>query len=182
MQTEKQLIKQCLKNDKKAQKKLFDSYAPILLGVCMRYTRDRSEAEDVLQEVFIKIFKSLGQFEDKGSFEGWMKRITVNTAITQYKKNLKHAYQDDINEVKESNIKNNSYKEAEFTHNELLDVIRSLPTGYKMVFNLFAIEGYKHKEIAEMMNIDISTSKSQYSRARKLLQQKLIDLKKIRGS
>lgn len=182
MQTEKQLIQGCLNNDKKAQKKLFDSYSHILLGVCMRYTKDRSEAEDVLQEVFIKIYKSLGQFEDKGSFEGWMKRIAVNTAITIYKKNLKHAYQDDINDIRETNIVNNSYTEAEFTHNELLDVIRALPAGYQIVFNLFAIEGYKHKEIAEMLNIDISTSKSQYSRARKLIQQKLIELNKIRGS
>ncbi len=82
MQTEKQLIQGCLNKDKKAQKKLFDSYSPILLGVCMRYTKNRSEAEDVLQEVFIKIYKSLGKFENKGSFEGWMKRIAVNTAIT----------------------------------------------------------------------------------------------------
>ena len=182
MQTEIQLIEQCLQNNKKAQKKLFDSFAPVLLGVCMRYTKDRSEAEDVLQEVFIKIYKSLGQFEDKGSFEGWMKRITVNTAITHYRKNLKHAYQEDITEIRELNISNNSYREAEFTHDELLGVIRALPPGYKMVFNLFAVEGYKHKEIAEMMNIDISTSKSQYSRARKLIQQKLEELGKIRGS
>ncbi len=179
MQTEKQLIEQCLKNDRKAQQNLFDRFAPILLAVCIRYTKDRAEAEDVLQEVFVKIFKRLKQFEDKGSFEGWLKRITVNTAITYYRKNLKHAYHDDVSEIKGPNIINNKYKEAEFTHNELLDVIRTLPGGYKMVFNMFAIEGYKHKEIAEKLSIDISTSKSQYYRARKLIQQKLIELQKI---
>ena len=179
MHTEKQLIEECLKNNKKAQKNLFDRFAPILLGVCIRYTKDRAEAEDVLQEVFVKIFKSLKQFEDKGSFEGWLKRITVNTAITYYRKNLKHAFHDDVSEIKETIIVNNQHKDVEFTHNELLNVINTLPDGYKIVFNMFAVEGYKHKEIAEKLDIDISTSKSQYSRARKLIQQKLNELQKI---
>lgn len=148
-------------------------YAPVLLGLCCRYTRDRSEAEDVLQEAFIKIFNKLGQFAGKGSFEGWLKRIVVNTAITHYRQNLKHAYQEDISEIKESRIPGENFKEAEFTQEELMGVIKSLPQGYGIVFNLYAIEGYKHREIAEMLNIDISTSKSQFSRARKIVQQKL---------
>ena len=148
-------------------------YAPVLLGLCCRYTRDRSEAEDVLQEAFIKIFNNLGQFAGKGSFEGWLKRIVVNTAITHYRQNLKHAYQEDISEIKESRISGENFKEAEFTKEELMNVIKSLPQGYRMVFNLYAIEGYKHREIGKMLNIDISTSKSQFSRARKIVQQKL---------
>jgi len=177
MHTDRQLINQCLKHERKAQKKLFDKFAPILLGVCIRYTKDRSEAEDVLQEVFVKIFKSLNQFEDKGSFEGWLKRIAVNTAITNYRQNKKHSFHDDITEVNETRIENTSDNDVEFTHEELLNVILELPDGYKMIFNLYAIEGYKHREIAEMLSIDVNTSKSQYSRARKLIQRKLEKLK-----
>lgn len=173
MQIDNKLINACIKNERKAQKKLYDMYAPVLLGLCCRYTQDRSEAEDVLQEAFIKIYKNLDQFADKGSFEGWLKRIVVNTAITHYRKNQKHAFQEDISEIQESRISGDSFIESEFTRDELMTVINSLPRGYKMVFNLYAIEGYKHKEIAEMINIDINTSKSQYSRARKLIQEKL---------
>lgn len=179
MHTDQQLINQCLKSNRKAQKQLFDKFAPILLGICMRYTKDKSEAEDVLQDVFVKVFKSLDKFEDKGSFEGWLKRIAVNTSITNYRQNLKHSYHDDIDNMNETKITNESEAEVDFTHEELLNVIMELPSGYKMVFNLYAIEGYKHREIAEMLEIDINTSKSQYSRARKLIQQKLIELKKM---
>lgn len=173
MQFEKKLIDECIKNNRKSQRRFYEMYAPVLLGLCCRYTRDRSEAEDVLQEAFIKIFNNLGQFAGIGSFEGWIKRIVVNTAITHYRQNLKHAYQEDISEIKESRISGDNFIEAEFTQEELMNVIKSLPQGYRVVFNLYAIEGYKHREIAEMLNIDISTSKSQFSRARKLVQQKL---------
>ncbi len=181
MQIEKKLIDSCIKNERKAQKKLYEKFAPVLLGLCCRYTRDRSEAEDVLQEAFIKIYKNLNQFANKGSFEGWLKRIAVNTAITHYKQNQKHAYQEDITEIKENRISNNEYIDCEFTREELMGVIKSLPAGYQMVFNLYAIEGYKHKEIAEMLKIDISTSKSQFSRAKKMAQQKLNELKNFKN-
>ena len=177
MQNEQQIIEGCLKNSRKAQKMLYDKYASKFLGMCMRYAKDRLEAEDILQEGFLKIFGRISQFSGLGSFEGWMKRIIVNTAITNYRQNLKHYYKQHIDEVNESDI-DATFSESEYSLEELLKVIQALPPGYKMVFNMFAIEGFQHKEIAEMMGIDVTTSKSQYSRAKKLLREKLAELKK----
>jgi RNA polymerase sigma-70 factor (ECF subfamily) len=143
----------------------------------MRYAKDRLEAEDILQEGFLKIFGRIAQFSGLGSFEGWMKRIVVNTAITNYRQNLKHYYKQHIDEVNETDI-DAPFSDSEYSLEELLKVIQALPPGYRMVFNMFAIEGFQHKEIAEMMGIDVTTSKSQYSRARKLLREKLAELKK----
>lgn len=174
MISEEQLIEKCKKYDRVAQKMLYDRYAPILLGICMRYVFEKSEAEDILQEGFLKIFTKITEFEGRGSFEGWMKRVIVNTAITHYHKSSKHnKYHYDINDVQLPKNEKPAIGEAEFTSEELLYVIHSLPDGYKHVFNLYAIEGYKHKEIAEMLKIDINTSKSQYSRAKKLIRKKL---------
>ena len=170
-----QLLKKLKKNEKKAQKRLYDQYSSLMLGICMRYTRDRSEAEDVLQEGFLKIFVNINQYSGKGSFEGWMKRIMVNTAITFYNQNLKHHHHKDIDEIHET-IDDQKSCDSEFTHDELLNVIKELPDGYRMVFNMYAVEGYKHKEIAEMLGVDVNTSKSQYSRAKKMIQRKLHDL------
>jgi RNA polymerase sigma-70 factor (ECF subfamily) len=159
---------------------LYDRYAPIMLGICMRYVYERSEAEDILQEGFLKIFTKIGEFEGRGSFEGWMKRVFVNTAITHYHKNSKHnKYHYDIDDVQIPKNEKPAYGESEFTHEELFNIIHSLPEGYKLVFNLYALEGYKHKEIAEMLEIDINTSKSQYSRAKKLIRKKLETIGKI---
>ena len=179
MMNEQELIEQCKKQNSKAQKILYDRYAGLFLGICMRYVYERSEAEDILQEGFLKIFTKIKEFEGRGSFEGWMKRVIVNTAITHYHKNLKHnTYHYDIGEVQESKFENEKYKDSEFTGDELLKVINSLPEGYKMIFNLYAIEGYKHKEISTLLKIDINTSKSQYSRAKKLIRKKLSQLKR----
>ena len=176
---EKILIEKCKKKEKRAQKYLFDKYSQILLGICIRYSNNISEAEDVLQEGFIKIFTNIERYEGKGSFEGWLKKIVVNTAITYYYKNLKHKYHQDVTDIQETSIVNNKYATAEFTKEELLNVIHSLSDGYRTVFNLYAIEGYKHKEIAEILDIDISTSKSQYFRARLRIQKELKKLKQI---
>ena len=180
MISEELLIEKCRNNDRAAQKMLYDSYAPIMLGICMRYVYERSEAEDILQEGFLKIFTKIGEFEGRGSFEGWMKRIFVNTAITHYHKNSKHnKYHYDIDDVQIPKSEKPAYGESEFTNEELFNIIHSLPEGYKMVFNLYALEGYKHKEIAEMLEIDINTSKSQYSRAKKLIRKKLETIGRI---
>jgi len=176
----KKIIEGCINKSRKAQKILYDRYSQILLGICCRYARDRSEAEDILQEGFIKIFSNIEQYSGLGSFEGWMKRIIVNTSITYYHKNVKHIHNEDINEIRETKIEENNYEESDFTREELFNVISELPMGYKTIFNLYAIEGYKHKEIAEKLGIDINTSKSQFSRARKLIQKKLIELSKIK--
>lgn len=177
MHTEQQIIEGCLRNNRKAQKLLYEKYSSKFLGMCMRYAKNRLEAEDILQEAFLKIFSRISQFSGIGSFEGWLKRIIVNTAITNYRQNLKHYYKQHIDEVNETDF-DNRLADAEYSREELLNVIQGLPPGYRMVFNMFAIEGFQHKEIAEMLGIDVTTSKSQYSRAKKLLRQKLFELKK----
>ncbi len=170
---EKKLIEKCLKNNRKAQKYLYEKYSPVMLGICIRYSDNISDAEDILQEGFIKIFTYLKKFENKGSFEGWLKRIMVNTAITFYHKNLKHKYHSDLSDVQETKMKYSDVSSADFTQEELLNVIQTLPKGYRTIFNMYAIEGYKHKEISKALNIEISTSKSQYHRAKKIIQKKL---------
>ncbi len=181
MKNIEQIIAKCQKNDRKAQKRLYEMYAPLLLGICMRYAKDKQEAEDVLQEGFIKIFSRIEQYSGKGSFDGWLKRIIVNTAITNYRANLKRYYHDEISDVSEYNFIGD-VNESEFTREELLKAIRQLPKGYAIVFNLYAIEGYKHREISEMLDVDISTSKSQFLRARNNLQKILLELKKEKVS
>jgi RNA polymerase sigma-70 factor (ECF subfamily) len=177
MLSEQQIIEGCLKNNRNIQKILYELYTSKFLGMCMRYAKDKQEAEDILQDGFLKIFGRISQFSGIGSFEGWMKRIIINTAITNYRQNLKHYYKQSIDEVNEKDFEI-TIVEQEYSLEELLKVVQELPPGYRMVFNMFAIEGFQHKEIAQMMGIDITTSKSQYSRARKLLRTKLSELKK----
>ncbi len=175
---EVEIIKQCIKKDRKAQKYLFEKHASVLLGVCRRYSADMSEAEDMLQEGFVKIFMNLNSFAGKGTLTNWMIRIMVNTAISWYHKNTKHRYHSDIEDLKVGHTLAIDNLEADFTREELLNVIDGLSSGYKMVFNLYAIEGYKHKEIASLLEIDINTSKSQYSRAKKIIREHLIEISK----
>ncbi|HEC42048.1 MAG TPA: RNA polymerase sigma factor [Bacteroides sp.] len=179
MLDEKELIDGCCRNDRKAQKALYEQYASILLGVCIRYSGRRDEAEDILQDGLVKIYFNVKYFAGKGSFINWMKKIMVNTAITHYHRNLKHHYHQDIEDIRETEIEGTSLTTADFTKEELSNVIHQLPHGYRMVFNLYAVEGYKHKEIAIMLEIDVNTSKSQYSRAKGLIRKKLKTLKKI---
>ncbi len=179
MLDENEIIEGCCRNDRKAQKALYERYASILLGVCIRYSGRRDEAEDILQDGLIKIYFNIRDFAGKGSFINWMRKIMVNTAITHYHRNLKHQYHQDIEDIRETDIEGASLETADFTREELLQVIRDLPQGYRIVFNLYAVEGYKHKEIAEILEIDVNTSKSQYSRAKGLIRKKLGMLKKI---
>lgn len=176
MYNEKEVIEGCKKQNRKAQKMLYDRFASKFLGVCMRYAKDKHEAEDILQEGFLKIFERINQFNFNGSFEGWMRRIIVNTAITNYRRNLKHYNHSNLDDIGEYEHEVDTI-DLEFSLDEMLRVIQSLSPGYRIVFNLFAIEGYSHKEIAEMLNIDVATSKSQYSRARKIVQNRLLQLK-----
>jgi RNA polymerase sigma-70 factor (ECF subfamily) len=139
-----------------------------MYGICLRYTKDSAEAEDIMQEGFVRVFNKISQFEFKGSFEGWIKRIMVNTALEKFRKN------DRLYPVEEMKIfESTEYVEetiSSITAKDLLRIIQELPPRYRMVFNLFAIEGYSHLEIAEMMNISEGTSKSNLSRARVILQ------------
>ena len=178
MTDEWRIIKRCIRKDRSAQKQLFDTYASILLGVCRRYTIDLSEAEDILQEGFIKIFLNLKNFSGKGPLINWMRKIMINTAITYYHRQYKHRFHKEIEETESAGMISSEEWDTDFTREELLGVIQGLPPGYRMVFNLYAIEGYKHKEIAELLNIDVNTSKSQYSRAKKLIREELLKLEK----
>jgi len=149
-----------------------------MFGICLRYAKNQMEAEDVLQEGFIKVFRYLKDYRNDGSLEGWVRRTMVNTAINYYKKKVK--YQKDVSLDQTEPINNDEESAIDkLSAKELLEVIRELPDGYRMVFNLNVIEGYTHKEIGAMLNISENTSKSQLSRARGVLQEKLKN--KVKG-
>ncbi len=175
--TEKALIQECLSGNRTCQKQLFDMYAGKMMSVCHRYARHHSEAEDLVQEGFIKVFKNLDKFKFEGSFEGWIRRIMVNTALKYVsKKSFKNE------NIGLENTPEDSMDPAvmsKLSADELLNLVNALPAGYRVVFNLYAIEGYNHKEIAEELGIKESTSRSQLVKARRILQQKVIELHKI---
>ena len=178
MDSEKDILAGCIKGKQSAQRELFERYSRLLLAVCNRYAENIEEAEDVMQEGFVKIFLNIKEFKAEGSLVAWMRRIMINTAITHYHKMRKHRYHDDLDDVSESRFEEATWAESEFTREELYNVIHQMPEGYRVVFNLYAVEGYKHREIAEILKIDENTSKSQYSRGRSWLQERLIKLKK----
>ena len=181
MISEKDILAGCRKGKQSAQWELYERYSGRLLAICSRYAKDLEEAEDILQEGIVRIFLNIKEFKVDGPLMAWMRRIMINTAITYYHKMRKHRYHDDLAEVSESRFEDKAWGEAEFTREELFSVIRQMPEGYRQVFNLYAMEGYKHREIAEIMKIDENTSKSQYSRGRKWLQERLIALKEERS-
>ncbi len=180
--SDNQIIEGCVRHERKAQQVLYDKYSRFLLGVCLRYATDKAEAEDILQDSFLKIFFNIKDFSGTGSFIGWLRKVTVNTAITHYHKNLKHRYYVDIEEYVTTETGVASFEEDFFNSEELYKVLNELPAGYRMVFNLYAVEGYKHKEIAEIMGIDTNTSKSQYSRAKVAIRNKLEKLGRLKSN
>jgi RNA polymerase sigma-70 factor, ECF subfamily len=182
MMSDRQIIEGCARNERKAQQMLYDKYSRYLLGVCLRYAIDKAEAEDVLQDSFLKIFFNIKDFSGTGSFIAWLRKVAVNTAITQYHKNLKYRYHVDIDEYVSGETGSASFEEDFFTSEELYKVLNELPAGYRMVFNLYAVEGYKHKEIAEILGIDTNTSKSQYSRAKAVIRDKLEKMGRIKSN
>ena len=169
---ERQLVNACLKGDSKAQKQLYERFAPKMFGVCLRYAKDDDTAQDYLQEGFIRVFNNLDKFRFEGSFEGWIRRIVVNTALEKLRKMdvIKNSV-----EVEKALFKANDVEQVmdQINAGELLQLIQTLPTGFRTVFNLYAIEGYTHQEIGNMLHISEGTSKSQYSRARQWLQLRL---------
>lgn len=169
METEAQLIDACLRNDRNAQRKLYNAYAGRMLVVCMRYVQNQAEAEDILQEGFMKVFQNLDKFRAESTLGSWIKRIVINTAINQIRSQKHFHKMDDVQEYENQVTDNQSGIEG-IHFQELIEMIQKLPKGCRTVFNLFAIEGYKHHEIAQMLNITEGTSKSQYSRAKTILQ------------
>ena len=172
------IIELCKNGDPSAQRTVYARYSPMMFSVALRYTNTRIDAEDVLQESWIKVFRHIKSFGEHNSFEGWLRRIVVNTAITHYRRNQKHQFQFDIDEVHATPMDIEAFKELEFTKEELAYAIEQLPKGYGMVFKMYVIDGFKHKEIAEELGIDLNTSKSQLSRARKYLQEVLYTMSK----
>jgi RNA polymerase sigma factor (sigma-70 family) len=165
---EHELIQKCCDGDRTAYRELYNHYSGELLAIAMRYMKSKQEAEDVLQEAYIKVFKNLASFDQRASLKTWLTRIVINTALNMLRKEHKIVNWD-ISEV--ADVKTNGLPLHDFQFNELLSFIQQLPAGCKAVFNLYAIEGYTHKEIGEMLKVSEGTSKSQYFRAKRLLQE-----------
>jgi len=172
-QEEKELIELAVENNRHAQHKIYSKFSPKMLSVCRQYIKDLHQAEDIMITAFMKVFTNLNKFKHEGSFEGWIRRIMINECISYIRVQKKVKFIEDENYFEESfnNI------ESQFSVDDIQSLIDSLPDGYKMVFNLYAIEGYKHQEIAELLGISEGTSKSQLSHARKVLQDNINKLK-----
>jgi len=166
------LIEGCLQNSPSAQKAVYERYSPKMYAICIRYVGDSESAKDILIQGFLKVLNKIGQFKREGSFEGWIRRIIVNESLTYLRKNKFMHLEVDLETAEREPDYN--FVQNTFEADELIALVNLLPPGYKTVFNLFAIEGYSHKEIAEMMGINENTSKSQLSRARKHLQELLL--------
>lgn len=178
MHDQKDLLERCARADSHAQKELYDLYAAQMYAVCLRYSKSTQEAEDIMQEAYIKVFKSIKTFRGDSKLVYWIKRIVINTALNHQRSKLYKYPMHDIDDFKQDIDYENVLSSYQF--DELLAMIRTLPDGCQTVFNLYAIEGYSHKEIGEMLKISEGTSKSQFSRARKLLQKMIAeDNKKI---
>ena len=166
------LIASCIKGDRAAQKALYDRLAPRMFPVCMRYVGEKELAEDILQEGFITLFTRLDSYKGEGSFEGWARRIFVTTALMSLRKKDALKMSDDLEAAR--NLKTDTASQVQnIGYKELMNLIMTLPPGFRTVFNLYAIEGYSHKEISEMLGITETTSRTQLSRARIWLQEKI---------
>jgi RNA polymerase sigma factor (sigma-70 family) len=170
--TETDLIRECLQNSRQAQFRLYEKYSRGMMDICRRYARCQCDAEDILQEGFIKVFRYLADFRNQGSFEGWMRKIMVTTAFNYYKKKRIVSHEAELTRIPEAEV-SEQLVISKLLHDELLNIISELPNGYRNVFSLNTMEGYSHKEIGKMLNISENTSKSQLTRARMRLQEKV---------
>lgn len=180
MNSEAQIIRGCLEGKRKAYNALFRQFAPAMMGVCMRYCKNRIDAEDVMQDGFIKVFSQIHKFRHEGSFEGWIKRIMIHTAIDNYQANLKHQFHEDVDELDHGSLitspadpDDSLPDHLNISREQLMRMVQELPDGYRMVFNLFALENFSHKEIASMLGITENTSKTQLLKARRTLRRKI---------
>ncbi len=171
--TEEAILQGCLKNNAAAQKALYEKYSAKMLVVCYRYAHNREDAEDMLQEGLIKVFSQIHTFENRGALEGWIRRIVVHTCINNLKKNKRFNESVDIIHASSLQVREESIPSI-IQAKEVVECIRMLPIGYRTVLNLYAIEGFSHKEIAIMLDIEESTSRSQYTRAKAMLEDVLV--------
>lgn len=176
--TEEAILKGCLQNDPTAQRELYNRYSPKMLSVCYRFAHNREDAEDMLQEGFIKIFSQMHTFGNRGAFEGWVRRIVVHTCINVLKKNKRFNESVDIIHATAVQVREESVPSI-VQAKQIVECIRMLPIGYRTVLNLYAIEGYSHREIGTMLDIEESTSRSQYTRAKAMLEDILVRKKII---
>lgn len=166
-----ELIIACKQNDRNAQGQLYKKLAPTIFGVCLKYSSSYEEAQDNLQEIFIHLFNKINSFKNEGSFEGWVKRLAINFILQQYRGKIPV-----FEVITEKNVKEESFEidnSKDFTEEQLLKMIQELPNQYRLVFNLYVIDNYSHKEIAQALNISEGTSKSNLSRAKQLLKNKI---------
>jgi RNA polymerase sigma factor (sigma-70 family) len=166
------IIQGCLEGNPRMQEQLYKQYAPKMYAVCLRYSGQPDDAQDILQDGFVKVYRNLSRFRGDGSFEGWMRRIFVNTAIEHYRKSVKMY---PVTETQENNVEDREWNAFEkLSVKDLMNLIQELSPGYRTVFNLYVVEGYTHREIGEMLGISEGTSKSQLARAKAILQQMII--------
>ncbi len=171
--TEEQMLAGSIKNNASAQEELYNRFSPRMLGVCYRFAKNREDAEDMLQEGFIKVFTQLHQYRNEGALEGWIRRIVVHTCINILKKNKKFADSVDIIHAKSLHIREDMIPSI-MQAKQVVECIRLLPIGYRTVLNLYAIEGFSHREIGNLLDIEESTSRSQYTRAKAMLEEILV--------
>jgi RNA polymerase sigma-70 factor (ECF subfamily) len=174
--TEEAILQGCLNNNATAQKALYEKYSAKMLSVCYRYAHNREDAEDMLQEGFIKVFGQIHTFQNRGAFEGWIRRIIIHTCINNLKKNKRFNESVDLIHATSLQVMEETIPSI-IQAKQVVECIRLLPIGYRTVLNLYAIEGYSHREIGEMLDIEESTSRSQYTRAKAMLEDMLIKKK-----
>ena len=165
-------VQECLKGNSKAQKALFDKFAPKMLAVCLRYMKNVEQAEDVLQDGFIKVFRNLKSYKNTGALEGWIRRIVVNSCLDELKKSKKLLLNVQVEEV-EYKLEAEDFTAEKMMADDLMKLVQNMPEGYRVIFNMYAIEGYAHQELASQLGISESTSKTQYLRARAYLQNRI---------
>ncbi|WKN29854.1 RNA polymerase sigma factor [Porifericola rhodea] len=178
MHDEKALVSGCAKGERAMQKELYDRFSGQMLAVCIRYCKSREDAEDILQEAFVKVFNNIESFRKESTLGYWIKRIVINTALNYHRKSVylyPHFDIEDMHDIGDDDVtvSNHNYK-------DLLKLLQTLPQGCQVIFNLYAIEGYKHKEIAEMLNISEGTSKSQYARAKSLIKEMITETGEVK--
>lgn len=167
---ESELVEGCKNENPKLQRALYEQYHRLMFAVCLRYADNSDDAQDIMQEGFIRVFRKVGTFRGQGSFEGWVRRIMVNTAIEHYRRNSRFMMVD-VEEARD--VKLDATALTSMSRDEIINLINQMPVGYRTVFNLYVIEGYSHQEISVTLNISVGTSKSQLSRAKKILQDKI---------
>lgn len=177
--SEKEVLEGCIRGEHKYQKLLYDAFSSKMFGICLRYAKNYHLAEDLLQEGFIRVFNNIQTFRFQGSFEGWLKRIIINTAVEFLRQSVRIHSFDEVNGIEYKMLDDDIKDEMEAS--ELLRIIQSLSDGYRTVFNLYAIEGFSHQEIGKMLGISEGTSKSQYARAKVILQKLVLETKQYKN-